>query len=115
MKRKSGNAIEILHNRYYRNKRDRITSLEQERINARIAHDLYALRSKSGLTQKQLAKLVGTTPSVISRLENADYTGHSLSMLQRIATVLNRRIDIKFVRVTARHHNAAAGEYMSKR
>jgi hypothetical protein len=30
---------------------------------------------------------VGTTQSVIARLEDAEYTGHSLSMLERIAAV----------------------------
>jgi hypothetical protein len=34
---------------------------------------------------------------VISRLEDAAYEGHSLSMLQRVAEALHRRIDIRFV------------------
>ncbi len=51
----------------------------------------------AGLTQAKLAELVGTTQSVISRLEDADYEGHSLSMLQRVAEALHRRIDIRFV------------------
>src|SRR5438445_8012474 len=40
----------------------------------------------AGLTQTELAKKVGTTQSVIARLEDAEYTGHSLTMLERIAT-----------------------------
>jgi transcriptional regulator with XRE-family HTH domain len=44
-----------------------------------------------------LAKLVKTTPSVISRLESADYEGHSMSMLARVAEALNRRVEIRFV------------------
>jgi transcriptional regulator with XRE-family HTH domain len=54
-------------------------------------------RTKAGLTQKELAKHVGTTPSVISRLEDADYRGHSLAMLRRIARALNKRVEIRFV------------------
>jgi predicted transcriptional regulator len=46
------------------------------------------------VTQKELAKLVGTTQSVIARLEDADYEGHALSMLSRIAAALNKRVDI---------------------
>jgi ribosome-binding protein aMBF1 (putative translation factor) len=42
-------------------------------------------RDDTGLTQAELAKKVGTTQSVIARLENAEYTGHSLTMLERIA------------------------------
>ncbi len=43
------------------------------------------MREDAGLTQSQLAKKVRTTQSVIARLEDAEYTGHSLSMLERIA------------------------------
>ena len=68
-----------------------------ETINVRVAQMIYKARNKSKLTQKQLAKLVGTTQSVIARLEDADYEGHSLNMLNRIAAALNKRIDIRFV------------------
>ncbi len=98
MKKKSiTDAVRIINNRFYKGKSERLASLEQERVNARIAQELYSLRAKSGLTQRQLARLVGTTPSVISRLENADYSGHSLNMLQRIAAALNRRVEVRFV------------------
>lgn len=43
------------------------------------------MREDAGLTQTQLARKVGTTQSVIARLEDAEYTGHSLTMLERIA------------------------------
>ncbi len=45
------------------------------------------MREDEGLTQTELAKKVGTTQSVIARLEDAEYTGHSLTMLERIAAV----------------------------
>ena len=45
------------------------------------------MREDAGLTQTELAKKVGTTQSVIARLEDAEYTGHSLTMLERIAAV----------------------------
>jgi transcriptional regulator with XRE-family HTH domain len=51
----------------------------------------------AGLTQQQLAERIGTTPSVISRLESADYRGHSLSMLRRIADALGKRVELRFV------------------
>jgi ribosome-binding protein aMBF1 (putative translation factor) len=44
------------------------------------------MRDEAGFTQAELAKKVGTTQSVIARLEHAEYTGHSLTMLERIAT-----------------------------
>jgi len=45
------------------------------------------MREDAGLTQAELAKKVRTTQSVIARLEDAEYTGHSLAMLERIAIV----------------------------
>lgn len=88
-------AVEILHRRYYEGRPERLAALEEERANAEIARQVYLLREKAGLTQQQLAKLVGTTASVICRLEDADYEGHSLSMLRRIAAALNKRIEIR--------------------
>jgi DNA-binding XRE family transcriptional regulator len=43
------------------------------------------MREDAGLTQTELARKVGTTQSVIARLEDAEYTSHSLTMLERIA------------------------------
>ena len=90
-------AIEILHRRYYAGRPQRLVAREEARANAAIARRIYALREKAGLTQQQLAKLVGTTASVICRLEDADDRGHSLSMLRRIAAALKKRIDIRFL------------------
>jgi ribosome-binding protein aMBF1 (putative translation factor) len=64
-------------------------------INAEVAQLIYEARTKAGLTQKQLAELVGTKQPVIARLEDADYEGHSLSMLQKIADVLHQRVVIR--------------------
>ena len=92
-------AIEIMHRRYFEGKPEMMALLEEERANLDIACKIYDLRNKAGLTQKQLARLVGTTASVISRLEDADYEGHSLSMLRRVAAALNKRVEIRFVSV----------------
>ena len=43
------------------------------------------MREKSGLSQSALASKASTTQSVIARLEDAEYTGHSLKMLERLA------------------------------
>ena len=58
---------------------------------------IYQARTEAGLTQADLAKLVGTAQPNIARLEDADYEGHSLSMLQRIAEALGKRIEIQMV------------------
>ncbi|OFY64719.1 MAG: hypothetical protein A2Y71_08860 [Bacteroidetes bacterium RBG_13_42_15] len=93
--KKTINAIEILHDRYIKNDPDRRASLEVERVNAEVAQTIYDLRQEKGLSQKELADLIGTTQSVISRLEDADYEGHSLTMLSRIARALNKSLEVR--------------------
>lgn len=90
-------AVEILHRRYFEGKPEMLAMLEEERANAEIARKIYELRTQAGLTQQKLARMVGTTASVICRLEDSDYQGHSLSMLQRIAAALQKRVEIRFV------------------
>ncbi len=70
---------------------------EVARVNAVVAQLIYAARNKAGLSQAELAERIGTRQSVISRLEDADYEGHSLSMLQRIAAALGQCVDIRFL------------------
>jgi len=90
-------AIEIIHRRHYEGRPQRIAELAEAEADDTVARKIYTLRRRAGLTQGQLAKLVGTTTSVISRLEDADYQGHSLAMLRRIADALNKRVELRFV------------------
>ena len=105
-KRPTTDAVEILHRRYYQGKPARLADLERARANDQVARKIAALRAEAGLSQRQLARLIGTTASVICRLEDADYEGHSLAMLNRIATALNRRVEIHFVPTERRLRSA---------
>ena len=95
-KEKTSDAVEIL-DRMIGADPEMHRSVAEARINAEVAQLIYEVRTKAKRTQKQLAELIGTTQSVIARLEDADYEGHSLSMLQRIASALNKRLKIRFV------------------
>lgn len=100
VRRKTADALRII---------DRITGrdlrlremISHATVNAQVAEMLYEARTKAGLTQRQLADLAGTKQPVIARLENADYNGHSLTMLQRVAKALHRRLDIRLLPATA--------------
>lgn len=94
---KKSSAVGILHRRYIKDSPERLASLEAERLNIRVAKALYDMRKGEELSQSDLAKRVGTTQSVISRLEDAEYEGHSLSMLQKIAEALGHEISVNFV------------------
>ena len=93
---KTTDAVEILKRRYAKTSKAK-RALEQARASAEIARRLYELRDEAGLTQAELAELVGTSRTVITRLEDDDYDGHSLSMLRRVAAALNKRIEVRFV------------------
>lgn len=61
-----------------------------------VASQIATLREKAGLSQRELAKLLGTSQQQISRLESPGYEGHSLSMLRRVAEVLHAKVRVAF-------------------
>jgi ribosome-binding protein aMBF1 (putative translation factor) len=86
---------------------------EEARVNAKVAQMIYDARENAGLSQAELAERIGTKQGVISRLEDADYEGHSLSMLLRVATALGKQVSIEFmnipkVRIKASHSRRPA-------
>jgi ribosome-binding protein aMBF1 (putative translation factor) len=81
-------------------------AVEHERLNARIATLILAAREAAGLTQQQLAELIGSRQSVIARLEDADYQGHSLTMLAKIAHALDRQVLVKLEPIVAKRAGA---------
>ena len=69
----------------------------QKRVKFQAAQVIDDARTAVGLTQTQLAKLAGTTQSVISRLEDGDYDRHSLATLERIAAAPGCWVEVRFV------------------
>jgi predicted transcriptional regulator len=95
---KTKNALKIIDG--LTNNDPEITEMVREAsLNAVVAQLIYEARTTRGLTQKQLADLIGTKQSAIARLEDADYDGHSLSMLQKIAGALNQRVEIRLLAI----------------
>ena len=83
--------------------------VEEESFNAHVATEIYEARTSAGLTQSQLAERVGSHQSVIARLENADYDGHSLAMLKRIAQSLGKKVRVEFYAPSSPTYLASAG------
>ena len=98
MARKQASLVDHLRKRYVGDDERRRADFDQARANADVARKIHALRKAAGLSQRELAELVGTTASVICRLEDDDYEGHSLNMLHRIAAATGNRVEIRFVR-----------------
>lgn len=98
-------AVEILHRRFIKDNPETLVELEKIRADNDVARKIYDLRMKAGLSQRELAELVGTTASVICRLEDSDYEGHSLAMLNRIAAALDKRVEIRFLPLKGSPHS----------
>ncbi|MCX8090409.1 MAG: helix-turn-helix transcriptional regulator [Verrucomicrobiae bacterium] len=61
-----------------------------------VALQIAALRERAGLTQKDLARKLGTSQQQISRLESPCCEGHSLRMLRRVARALGATVRVIF-------------------
>jgi DNA-binding XRE family transcriptional regulator len=97
VRRFESDTLQYFWDRYVGDDPERVSEYEKCGADIEVAQLIYDMRTDAGLTQRQLAKKVGTTASVICRLEDADYEGHSLAMLRRIAEALGKRIEIRFV------------------
>ena len=57
---------------------------------------IYDMRTDAGLSQRTLAERMGTTQSVISRLEEGGGARNRLDTLARVAHALNRHLVVSF-------------------
>src|SRR5271169_3155955 len=101
MSTKKKDALDQLLDKFVGDDPHRQALLDEEIVNVEAAQLVYNLRKKAGLSQRELAKKVGTTASVICRMEQADYEG-SLPMLRRIVSALNRRLELRAIPVKPR-------------
>ncbi len=74
-----------------------------------VALQIAALRKDARVSQKELARRLGTSQQQISRLESPAYEGHSLSMLRRVAKVLHAEVRIAFDPIAPTRAHAVAG------
>ncbi len=70
---------------------------EEEKSKTEIAYAVKSARLKADLTQAKLAKLIGTTQSVIARLESGiDKRTPSIPLLARIASACGASFEFGF-------------------
>lgn len=74
-----------------------LASLRRLEFSEAIARAILRLRMDLGISQAELAKRVGTTGSVISRLERGDHEP-STATLRKIAEATGRRVVFSFAR-----------------
>ena len=69
------------------------TGIEQDLALGQLIYDL---RTEASLTQRELAERMGTTQSVISRLEEGGGARNRIDTLARVATALDRHLIVSF-------------------
>lgn len=82
---------------------------EQMSMSVDLAVVIAEMRKAAGFTQSKLAKMIGTTQSVIARLESAEYDGHSLPMLRKIALACAFKMELKLTPRSSRPARAERG------
>ncbi len=92
--KKTSDAVELM-NKWYGGDAEWEQMLVDERLRVQVGQIVYDLRIEAGLSQEALAKLAGTSQSIISRVENADYEGSALEMLYRVCSALHRQISVE--------------------
>jgi len=70
---------------------------QEERQALKLAMKIVELRDQKGLSQQELAKLMGTSQQAISRIESGSYEGFTLKTLEKIAEATGMRVKIEFV------------------
>jgi ribosome-binding protein aMBF1 (putative translation factor) len=109
-RRFKSDAVQELYNELIGHDQSAQEAFEQELVNIEAAQLIHDMRTKAGLSQRELARKIGTSASAINRLECDDYRGHTVAMVRRIAAALNRRLELRAVpvrRVTAKARTAA--------
>jgi ribosome-binding protein aMBF1 (putative translation factor) len=71
-------------------------AFEEERHRLEIAYKISQLREKKHFSQKELAKKLDTTQSVIARIESGQQN-LTTDTLQKIASIFDKRVKIEFV------------------
>ena len=94
-KHRTTSAREVLRRRFDRTPED-VAERDQTHREMSLGDKIKRLREEAGLTQQELADKIHTQPSAISRIEDADYDGHSIALLERVARALDMLLLIDF-------------------
>lgn len=73
-------------------RRARLEALKEQH---RLLRQLSAARRKSGLTQAELARRMGISPSTVARLERGESASPNLALVQQMALALGLQLDIR--------------------
>ncbi len=94
--KKTTDALEIINNLIGQDTQMQQMVIESY-LNAEVGQLIYDARNQVGLTQQQLAEMIGVERSIIDDLEAGDYEDNALIMLQKVTVVFKQRIKIELI------------------
>jgi ribosome-binding protein aMBF1 (putative translation factor) len=96
-KKRTSDALEILHARLVADDPEMQELLADGRLRIQIAERAYDLRAAAGLSQEELAARTGCSVDAVNDLEAADYEGDPLAMLRRLASAVDHQVEVQVV------------------
>jgi len=69
----------------------------EERQALKLAMKIAKICEKKGLSQLQMAKIIGTSQLAVSRIESGEYESFTLKTLEKIAQATGTKVKIEFV------------------
>ena len=86
-------AVELM-DRWYGNIPHWDDLVAEEEFKMQVGQAVYDLRNAVGMSQADLARLIGANQATVSKVENADYDGHTIEVLKRVCFALHTKISI---------------------
>lgn len=78
------------------NDKDNKDGLFHNEFQYNLVREIIKYRKERNLTQKELAEIIGTKQSAISRLESGNFNP-SLEFIVKVAKALNVKVDIRLI------------------
>ena len=101
-KKKPAAALQYLDASFFEHSPKHRAARAEAEASQEIGRLVYDLRSKSGLTHKQLARAAGLTPKSLEKLESGSNPRLALAQLRQVAAALGQRVEVKLVTKGAR-------------
>jgi transcriptional regulator with XRE-family HTH domain len=96
-KKKTSAALQYLDPSFFENSPKHRAQLEEARATQEIGRLVYDLRTRSGLSAKELAKSAGLSAKALEKLESGESPRTSLAQLRQVASALGQRVELKLV------------------
>jgi len=96
-KKQPAAALQYLDPAFFEHSPKHKAALEETRSSQEIARAVYDLRTRAGISAKELARAAGLSPRALEKLESGESPRQSLSQLRQVAAALGKKVELKIV------------------